>query len=266
MLSALAVVTALAGSPTPVPLVVPSPPEVPLFLKAEVVSVKAKVKTDDCSAAAAAALAMAQERGVVVGLVIAPDDLRAQVEVSCQQRPFRRPRTSKVALHALVIAPGAPPTVYPSLPAERLAEIARLLGSLEADPATVPPIDDIAGKAWIRYGRAELPEVLDSEQLDRAARARRALGAVAPDWVARWVPIAQQIPEVHGAILEVEVHSQEGQDKGPEQRELFRFSVPRLTAEQFVAGQLDQESFLASGRLEVADNPRSRNFEALTLP
>ena len=258
--------TALAGSSSWVDVPFQPPETVPLFLKSERVSTKGISKGNDCDAAAQAALEEAQRYGTIVRVVVAPNDLQSAGRASCKQRNAGAAITaSLVTLHTLVVTPGAPPAVYPEITSDRAAQIAVLLSVL-AQGKGVAAIDDIAGKAWARAEPQAVKQPVDAGQLGPSGRAARAFDEVVRAWVAQWSSVLGGIPEVRGAVLEVEVPTVDTSGgKKSRGREVFRFTVPTEEAGEFVRGALIREEFLRTLRIDWAPEARKRQFAPLDI-
>lgn len=261
----LAVGPALAADAL-IPIPFSPPADVPLFLKADVVSVRSTWKGPDCAAAVADALAQAGARGTVVRVVVSPTDLTAAAQAPCKQRKAGDTISASVVdLTAVVVVPGAPVSVYPVIGAERAAQIAGMIGAVAGGGLSSAAIDDIDGRAWVRLGQVVLPDTLDPSQLDDNARATRAYDRTVPEWISRWATVLATLPEVQGAVLEVQVTSEDPSVKKSRRTELFRFAVPTPVAQAFLKGDLADDQLLAASRVERATDPKKRNFELITL-
>lgn len=242
------------------------PADVPLFLRADVVSVRSTWKGEDCNAAVADALAQAAQKGTVVRVTVSPSDLSSAAQAQCKQRKAGDTISASVVdLTAVVVVPGSPASVYPVIGAERAAQIAGIVGAVSGGGLSSALIDDIDGKAWVRLGHEVLPDVMNQSQLDDNARATRAYDKTVPSWASRWASILATVPEVYGAVLEVEVTSEDPSVKKSRKTELFRFAVPTRVAQAFLKGDLADDQFLAGCRVERATDPKKRNFERIEL-
>lgn len=242
------------------------PSSVPLFLKAELVSVRGNVKGADCPGAVAAALAEAAEQGTIVRITASVDDVTVVTETTCKQRVAGDTVSASVVdLTAIVVTPGAPETVYPPLSAERTVQVAALLGAVAGGGIASAAIDDLDGKAWVRLGRVTLDETLNSGRMDDNHRAMHVYQKLVPPWMSSWARVLSNVPEVHGGLLEVEVVSENPAEKHSRQVELYRFAVATTNARVFLRGGTTDEQFLASTRIERATDLKARNFERFVI-
>jgi hypothetical protein len=242
------------------------PAGVPLFLKAELVTVRGTVKGADCPGAVAAALADVEKKGTVVRLAASAEDLTSATETTCRQRVAGDTVSASVVdLTAIVVTPGSPPTVYPAVSAERAVQIAGLLGAVAGGGLPSVAIDDLDGRAWVRLGRVTFDETLDRGRYDDNGRAVRVYEKLVPAWVSTWARVLATVPEVFGAILEVEVVSEIPDEKRSRSVELIRFAIPTTNARVFLRGGTMDHEFLAAARVERATDPKARNFERFTV-
>jgi hypothetical protein len=255
---------ALAGEQiVPIPFVPPA--SVPLFVSAEVVTVRGSVKTDDCAGATEAALAALAERGTVVRLTVSKDDLAVADRAVCRQRiAGDHVSASVVDLSAFVVTPGAPPSVYPPMTPDRIVQVAAIVGAITGGGITAATIDDLDGRAWVRMGRMTIEGPLDQRRYDENGRAIAAYERV-PQWVSGWAKVLESVPEVSGAILEVEVVSEDPTVKKSRVVELFRFVVPTGPAREFLRGATNDVQFLGAARVDRATDPKRRNFERFAI-
>jgi len=256
----------VAAYAVPVIIELPEQTAIPLPVKAEVLSVKGKVQGDDCPGAVQDAFAEAPLGSTILEVLVdrGPD---GEKTTECKQR-IAGPRvaSSRVKFDVVALLPGAPESVYPKLDADRALEIVRLLTVLgEGSPANVP-IDDIEGSAWVRLPRRTLKRVLDPRQLDTNARAVRALRAHVAERAVELAPLLSAMPEVDGAVLEVDVETEDPTVGRRSQRtEIFRFIVPTPAFGRYAKGKLDAEAFVSEMRIEHAPEKKKRRFERVTL-
>ncbi len=259
----LAAVAHAADQIIPIPF---APPEsVPLFVSADVVSVRGTMKSDACAGAMSAALAALAEKGTIVRTTVSTEDLAPSDRAPCKQRVAGDTISASVVdLSAFVITPGAPASVYPPVPPDRLIQVAVLVGALSGGGIPSARIDDLDGRAWVRLGGVALEEPLDRRRHDDNGRAIQAYERV-PQWVSGWAKVLESVPEVSGAIYEVEVPSEDPAVKRSRQVELFRFVVPTGPAREFLRGATNDQQFLAAVRVERASDPKRRNFEPIVI-
>lgn len=242
------------------------PAEVPLFVKAATVDVRGTVKGPDCAAAVSAALAAAADRGTVVRIVRAADDLTIASQTVCKQRRAGDAVSASVVdLSAIVLEPGSPPSVYPKIASERALQIAAMIGALEGGGIGSVVIDDIDGRAWVRLGVETVEAPLDSSVLDPAARGATVYEDRVPRWIGRWVAVLSAVPEVEGAVLEIVVPHADPASRKSRSTEIFRFAVPTDAASAFLKGRTTDDAFLAASRVDRASDPRKRNFEPIRI-
>lgn len=243
------------------------PATLSLFSKAEVLETRATLKEDDCPGAMQEALRMAEEKGQVLRVVVAADDLAEAAKAMCRQRVAGEEITaSVVALHSLVVSPGSSSAVYPEITAERAMQVAALL-SVMGGESGMAPIDDIDGKGWVRLTPKVLGEELDVLRYDPRERGQRAFENVVRPWIVQWVNVIQGIPEVHGAVMVVEADARDpskSRRKG-RRREVFRYAVPTDVAVRFDRGDLLTEEFMALVRTDWAPDARKPEYQLLPL-
>ena len=244
-----------------------TPPDtVPLMLKAEVMSVKGQARGDDCLAAVTDALDQAAQAGEIVRVCVSENDTTAASKLICKKRRAGdEVSASVVAVHAVVVVPGAPTTVYPDITPDRAVQIADVLASIDEEAGTLP-IDDIGGKAWLRMPMVEVDERVDASRYSPEDRALLAYNRVVREQLERWTTYLEAIPEVEGAVVEVALERQDPyQKRRSRERELFRFTVPTQPATRFTRLEIDTDAFLASVRVEWAKDPRHREFAPINL-
>ncbi len=258
------ILAAAHAAPVEVPL--PEQTAIALPIKAEVRRVKGKVPGDDCPGAVQAAFAKAP-RGSTVLEVLLDAGPTGIATTECRQR-IAGPRvaSSRVEFDVVVLLPGAPESVYPKLDADRALQIVRMLTALgEGSPANVP-IDDIEGSAWVRLPRRAIERVLDPNQLDRNARATRAFQEFVARRARDLAPILDGIPEVDGAVIEVDVESEDPSiGRKSHRSEVFRFIVPSPAFRRYAVGKLTTEQFLSEMRIEHAPDAKKRRFERVRI-
>lgn len=249
-----------------IPISFEPPPEIPLFLKAEVRKAKGVARGEDCPGALAAATLEATGAGQLVRVVRSEDDMSRVEQVPCKLRMAGdKVSASVVSLHGLVVVPGAPATVYQIITPERTVQIAEALGALHSDGVASVPIDDIGGKAWVRLAPQVLSDVDASLHKERSRAMLAHEGFVVPQ-VNQWFQVVESIPEVHGIVLEVEVISQDpAVGRKSRIRELFRFTVPTTLARQFLQTEMSDESFLSAIEVERAPSAKRRNFQSFEV-
>jgi hypothetical protein len=247
----------------PIPFVPPA--AVPLFVRADVISVRGSQKGDDCAGAAEAALAALAEKGTVVRVTVSTDDLAMADRAVCRQRIAGDTISASVVdLSAVVVTPGAPPSVYPLLTPDRNVQVAAIVGAISGGGIAAATIDDLDGRAWVRLGSITIEEVLDQRRHDDNGRAIQAYERV-PQWVSGWAKVLERVPEVSGAILEVEVTSEDPTVKKSRRVELFRFVVPTEPAREFLRGGWNDVQFLAAVRVDRATDSKKRTFEPFAI-
>ncbi len=246
-----------------IPIAFEPPPEIPLFLKAEILATKGVARGEDCRGALEAAIAEAAGSGQLVRVVRSEEELSSAEQATCKLRKAGdKISASVVSLHSLVIVPGAPATVYPILTPERTVEIVEALGQLHRDGVASVPIDDIGGKAWVRLPPESLSGIDASQQGERA-RAMLAHERFIVPRISRWFQVLEAIPEVQGIVMEVEVISQDpAVGRKSRLRELFRFMVPTALARQLLQTEMGDTFFLSKLQVERASNAKRRDFQS----
>ncbi|MEM6930292.1 MAG: hypothetical protein AAF602_25360 [Myxococcota bacterium] len=248
------------------PVEVPLPPQkaITLPVKAEVLTVKGTVVGDDCPGAVQTAFDKAPIGATILEVLVRKDP-DGKSTTDCQQRVAGPSvSSSRVTFDIVVLLPGAPASVYPELDADRALQIVKLLTVLgEGSPANVP-IDDIEGSAWVRLPRRSVPRVLNPTQLDRNARATRAFRGFVADRARNLAPLLDGMPEVDGAVVEVDVESEDPNvGRKSHQSEVFRFIVPTPAFRRYATGQLTADQFLSEMRVEHAPDAKKRRFERI---
>jgi len=259
----LAATATAADQVVPIPFAPPA--TVPLFVSADVVSVRGTVKGADCAGAMDAALAALAEKGTIVRSTVSTEDVTLSDRAVCKQRVAGdNVSASVVDLSAFVVTPGAPASVYPPLPPDRILQVAVLVGALSGGGIPSARIDALDGHAWVRLAGVTLEEPLDRRYHDDIGRAIQAYERV-PQWVSGWAKVLETVPEVAGAFFEVEVASEDPTVKRSRQVELFRFVVPTGPAREFLRGATNDTQFLAAVRVDRATDPKRRNFEPFAI-
>ncbi|MEN0063409.1 MAG: hypothetical protein AAGA48_14755 [Myxococcota bacterium] len=249
----------------PVPVELPIPTEITLPVKAEVLTVKGKAIGDDCPGAVTHAFKQAPLGAIVLQALVTKDSEGNPV-TECRQRVAGpNVSASRVKFDIVVLLPGAPESVYPKLDADRALQIVKLLTVLgEGSPEDVP-IDDIDGSAWVRLPRKRVPKVLHPVQVDVNARATKAYRSFVADYAARLAPLLDGLPEVDGAVIEVDVESEDPNVRKSNQTEIFRFIVPTPAFRRYALGRLNDEQFLSEMRIQHATDAKKRKFDKINV-
>lgn len=255
----------VAAHAFPVAVTLPVPDSIALPVKAEVLTVKGKAVGDDCPGAVADAFAQAP-LGAIVLQALVDKDADGSLSTDCKQR-VAGPNisASRVKFDIVVLLPGQPEEVYPKLDPDRALQIVKLLAVLgEGSPENVP-IDDIEGSAWVRLPRGTVPKVLHPAQFDLNARATRAYRVGVTDRAATLAPLLGALPEVDGAVIEVDVVSEDPAVRRSQQTEVFRFIVPTPAFRRYAIGKLNAQTFLSEMRIEHAPDTKKRKFERIDI-
>ena len=254
------VAVALAAEET-VPVVFDAPAEVALFSSARIVDAKGVAKGDDCTAAVLAAIAdAAGDNGQVLRIVTSEDVLTPPTEARCKKRMQGDDvAASVVELKAVVAEPGDGATI----PGERAVQMVSIMRALIGLEGT--SIRTLEGKSYLDLGGRAIKDELDSGKLDTNARAFGAYNAHISDWLRQWSGAIGALPELYGAVLEVEVGSNDPTKKKSKLREVFRFVVPAASVSAFMSGGLTDEELLVACAVFRAADAKKPVFEPYAL-
>ena len=244
-----------------------APEELPLFTSAQVTTLRGAYKGDDCLAAADDGIQQGQALGKVIRVVLSPDELAAASKLACRQRlAGDEVSASLVPMHLLIVSSESASAAFPMVPTERLVQITALLRAMRSD-GRVTPIAAHAGKAWVHPQLVSDQDPVDTVRYSAEDRARQVFQQVAKAWVSQWSSSLQGLPELNGAMVEVQVPTRDPRRRGRRglSSERFRFLVPTALAIQYEAGAVLAEELVAVIRTEHAPDPEQLGFQTLNL-
>lgn len=268
MLIQLMATTAIAAAPVWVEVPHTPPTAVPLFSSASVTTVKGVFKGDDCSAAAAAALTQGGALGRILRVVTSPSDLAPALQVPCKQRfAGDDVSASLVSLNLLVVQPEATSATFPELPLERAIQVAGLLSVLSGEPGTMAPIVSEAGKAWVHVTLTAEHDPIDEVRFGTGSRGAKAFVSTGRPWLVQWVQVLSGMPEVAGALIEVQTPAHDPRKRGRRATswETFRYAVSTRSAQRFQSGELLTEELMGEMRVGHAPGVGRQQFETVDL-
>lgn len=268
MLFQLIATSVFAAEPVMVEVAHTPPPAVPLFSNSWVTTVKGVHKGDDCRAAAAQALTAGESQGQVLRVVMSPSNLAKATTVPCKKRfAGEDVSASLVSLSLLVVEPEAGSHTFPELPIDRAIQVAGMLSVLSGVEGEMAPIVSEAGKAWVHVSLTADHAPLDEVRYSTGARGARAFVAAARPWLVQWVQVLRGLPEVEGALLEVQSPAHDPRKRGRKATswETFRYAVSTDSARRYQSGALMTEDLMSEMRASHARGVGAQQYTSIVL-